>query len=799
MASAKLSSQDSHLRNTAQYENIAKWKTYTFNAPPNYALCSDPGDIVQLTDGIFTSGYFWTQKTTVGWQRKRPIVITIDLGRIEPIRGVSYNTAAGVAGVTWPGSIHVLVSDDGKNYFVIGDLITLSNKRDAPPAKGYAVHRYWSDSLRTHGRYVQLLIDPGGPFCFVDEVEIYRGEDSWIAQQPMGEPTNGGIEFFQTNTTNNFIKSRLYADLREAREDIKNSGLGEKGIANLFEELDDIDFAIPKTPPVDPKSFSTICPINDLQARIFSVRAKMSRLKGLPPIEAWVSHPLDYIKPTQKSDSSSRRQIEVAMMRGEWRSAVFNLTNSVSKPAHIEFSINGLPGGNNPDYVSVYEVQWTDTRELEPIGAALKEMPRTKLGYSTIIPSGMTRQIWLSFHPINIAPGNYMGQIIINESDGNRHEIPLKFRLFPLAFPDKPTLHVGGWDYTDSDAMYGVTTTNRGALITHLQERFVDSPWGTSGVMPFGSFDPAGNFIQKPDTSRFDTWIARWPNARRYYVFLNVGASLAGFKMGSEAFEARVKTWIDFWMTHTATKGIKPDQLFLLLLDEPSENDQDRIIIAWAKAIRAAQPEVMLWENPSYLNPEIAMPEMMSSVDVLCPHRLQMLSQGKHFEDFYRKQKAEGKRLDFYSAGGPVHLLDPYSYVRLQAWNCWDLGAESTFFWAFGDTGGGNPWNPYMATGMNYAPMFLTPDSVTPGKHMEALRESVEDFEYFVMLKDAIAKANPGNLALPKAKELLQSGAHRVLDAKNANMLNWSDDKNRWIAEEVRLEILETLVVLKEK
>ena len=98
---------------------------------------------------------------------------------------------------------------------------------------------------------------------------------------------------------------------------------------------------------------------------------------------------------------------------------------------------------------------------------------------------------------------------------------------------------------------------------------------------------------------------------------------------------------------------------------------------------------------------------------------------------------------------------------------------------------------------MNYAPMFLAPDSVTPGKHMEALRESVEDFEYFVMLKDAIAKANPGNPALSKAKELLQFGARRVLGEKNANKLNWSDDKDRWIAEKVRLEILETIVALK--
>jgi hypothetical protein len=796
MASIEASSQNSNLQDTAQYANIAKGKMYKFDTPPNYPLCSDAGDAFQLTDGRYTSGYFWTQKTTVGWQMKRPVIITIDLGKIDPIRGVSYNTAAGAAGVTWPLSVHILVSDDGTHYFPTGELIVLSNKRDAPPAKGYAAHRYWIDSLRSHGRYVQLIIDPGGPYCFVDEIEIYRGEDSWLTQQPMGIKSGGGLNFFQTNATNNSIKSRLNADLRDTIADMKGSNLGNKETAALLAELNDIEIAIPKMPLVDPKSFSAIFPINDLQARVFSVLAKMRRLKGMPHIETWVSHPLDYITPTQKSNSTSRRQIEMAMIRGEWRSAVFNMTNSQPLPAQIQFSINGLPGGNNPDYVSVYEVQWTDTIELKPIAAALIKMAHTKSGYSTIIPAGMTRQIWLTFHPMNIAPGNYKGKVIM-ESKGNKQEIPLKIRLFPFVFPTKPTLHVGGWDYTDSDAMYGVTATNRATLIAHLQERFVDSPWASSGVMPYGSFDPKGYFVQKPDTSRFDTWIARWPNASRYCVFLNVGASLAGAKMGSEAFVAKVKSWIDFWVEHAATKGIKPAQLVLLLLDEPSKNEQDRIIIAWAKAIRAAQPKLILWEDPAYVKPGKALPEMMSSVDVLCPNRVQMLSEGKHFEDFYRKQKAEGRRLDFYSASGPMHLLDPYSYVRLQAWTCWDMGAESTSFWAFGDTGGGNPWNPYLSPpGMNYAPMFLAPDSVTPGKHMEALRESVEDFEYFVMLKDAIANAKTGNPALPKAKELLKSGARRVLDAANVNKLNWSDDKDRWIAEKVRLEILETLVAL---
>jgi hypothetical protein len=781
---------------TSKYEKIAKGKSYTFNIAPNYNFCSDPVDATQLTDGIYTSGYFWTQKTTVGWQKTSPIIITIDLGKIEPIRGVAFNTAAGTAGVTWPLSISILASDDGSKYFAVGDLIAISNKRESPSEKGYVVHQYWTDSLKTHGRYMQLVIEPGDPFCFVDEIEIYRGDDSWLSQQPMGESTPGGIEFFQTKTLNNSIKSRLNTDLRVARNEIKNSGLSEKEIFNLLEDLEGIENSISGLPSVAPRTFSAIFPINDLQARIYSTIAKMRQMEGAQPVEVWVSHPLDHLAPTQKFDSTSRKEINLAMMSGEWRSTVFNLANSLPNPAHIQFSIKGIPGGDNPDYVTVYEVQETDTTELKPIGAALKEMPRTKSGYSTIIPAGMTRQVWISFHPENIAFGNYKGQVAVVEDNGNKHEISLRFRLFPFVFPDKPSLHVGGWDYTDSDALYGVTANNRSALIAYLKDHFVDSPWATYRVMPFGSFDSHGNLTKKPDTSNFDSWVARWISARRFFVFLNVSDSIDGSKMESIDFNAKVKSWIDFWVDHIIAKGIKPEQFYLLLIDEPYKKNMDRTIIAWAKAIQAAQPKLMLWEDPTYLNPEDALTDMMSSVDVLCPNRTQLLSEGNHFIDFYRNQKSAGRNLDLYSCNGPMLLQDPYSYIRLQAWSCWEIGAESTFFWSFSDTGGGNPWNPYIEPRKYFSPLFLSPDTVISGKHMEALRESVEDFEYFVMLKDAIAKAEPENPALSKAKDLLQTGARRVLEDKNANQFDWINDKDRWIAEQVRMEILENLVAL---
>ena len=53
-------------------ENIALGASYTMEPGPNYSLCSDPGDAEQLTDGVYTDGFFWVQKSTVGYQEKRP-------------------------------------------------------------------------------------------------------------------------------------------------------------------------------------------------------------------------------------------------------------------------------------------------------------------------------------------------------------------------------------------------------------------------------------------------------------------------------------------------------------------------------------------------------------------------------------------------------------------------------------------------------------------------------------------------------------------------------------------------------
>src|SRR5574340_17438 len=182
-----------------QAGNIASGKKYTLFPAPNYTHCTDPGDAVQLTDGKTTEDYFWTQPGTVGWQGVEYAMVTIDLERVESIAGLSFRTAAGVAGVQWPGAIHVLTSDDGNAYRDAGDLVAMDLKAHGPWPKGYAIRRLFAGDLRMRGRFVRLLMLPAADsaFTFVDEIEVLRGSPELLHGEPAGEPV-GSVEDLRT-------------------------------------------------------------------------------------------------------------------------------------------------------------------------------------------------------------------------------------------------------------------------------------------------------------------------------------------------------------------------------------------------------------------------------------------------------------------------------------------------------------------------------------------------------------------------------------------------------------------------
>jgi len=251
------------------------------------------------------------------------------------------------------------------------------------------------------------------------------------------------------------------------------------------------------------------------------------------------------------------------------------------------------------------------------------------------------------------------------------------------------------------------------------------------------------------------------------------------------------------WTRHLKGQGLNADQLVILLVDEPHDVKQDAVIVVWASAIRAANLGVVLFEDPTYEDPSKGDPAMFAASDVLCPNTPMMVQCGEPFRAFYRKQQAAGKTLWLYSCSGPAKLLDPVTYHRAQAWLAFQMGAEGSFYWAFGCGGGiGDSWHAYAQAYSEYSPYFVSPDGVMEGKHSEAIREGVQDYDYLRMLRDALGqvKATGGDAAWQaRAAALLKDGVAAAVKSVAPSNQTWLVEKDRSAMDAVRIQALDLL------
>jgi hypothetical protein len=785
--------------------NIALGKPYTMSRAPNYALCRDAGDATQLTDGIYTKGYFWTQKSTVGWSNAFLHTITIDLGKTEPICGVSWNAAAGTAGVTWPSLLSLYVSEDAENWYFLGDIFEQSIAQyGRPPEDKYSVYRIASTSLASKGRYVCFQIFQN-QYCFVDEIEVYRGADS-LLDQPAGQEV---IPSPKTHYWAQCLQGRLLEDFRtisEALQALPDSADKNAALA----KLPGVEKSLQKLQYHDLAQFLTVIPMVPEQADIFALHAAVLRAKGFPKPAFWRNNRWENLSPLAIPPPESPQPLQVEMMRGEVRAESVNILNPSGQELTFLVTVSGLPAGSGLD---LREVVFTDTRQLQTVSSALRPGQGESLTLS--VPAGSSRQVWLSFNRPSLKAGQYPAVVSASAAGQETLTIPLNLVVHDLDFPAAPRLHVGGWDYLNGKtSRYNPSGGDIEANLAMMREIYVDSPWATNSVVPRGAkFGPNGALLnaRELDFQEWDAWVKRFSGARNYCVYWAVNDNFQREPAGTERFNRMVGDYITVWVDHLRQNGLRPEQLVLLLVDEPSSPVRDSIIIPWAKAINAAQPETVIFEDPIHSEPEKGLQEMFESCDVLCPNTVHLVSRGQALRDFYVRQREAGRTLWLYSCSGPARLLDPVSYYRAQMWQCFHWQAKGAFYWALGCGGGtADSWHAYNQSGTEYSPFFVSPDgSMTmSAKQSEGIREGVQDYEYLCLLQERIAalrNTTRNRNLLGQAEELLAGAATRVLESlkpagagsEDYYSIHWNDPKDRDSMDKVRIEVLRMLSALK--
>ena len=788
-------------------DNIALHKKYDMLTRPDYRHCTDADDAIQLTDGIRTVGYFWTQKSTVGWYSQKPAIVVVDLGQEEPICGASWNTAAGTAGVFWPESILVFSSNNQKQWNLIGDLVIDGTVAKMPPSpNNYEIYDYSTRSYSASGRYVAFMVTaPKGSEIFCDEIEIYRGDES-CRQNPRYKMsiTSSLPEFYSNNVNYLLATKRMDYDLKAIAASIKTLPEGsierEEGLEEtrrLSEELSGMSFdkGIIK---------STVLPFADyrISAEIYAANRYLLQSRGFRKPFIWKSNRWDNLTlidnpPTSVTplDVKSATSLSIEMMRGEVRSDTFSISNPTKNALAFEIKAKGIPS------VRIHNVVVTDQNCGIPVGSALAPIDnndgRTDRG-GVGVPAGCNVQIWLSVYKPSAKAGKYHGSIVV--SGGLKAKIPVTLTIHDFDFPKEHTLNVGGWQYAAT-----FNDSNKLANYALMRDFGMNVTWGHSSILPKNpQFDADGNLsnYDSLDFARFDSWIHDWPSCK-FYCVTHFGSrtEFFGEKQGTPRFKKMLVTFFKALERRMEHHTLRPDQLVYLLEDETHTAEQDRFIISWLTPLREGGVKVRQFTDPMYDDPNQGIPEMFEVNDILCPKTSQLIAGGKPFRDFYIRQREAGRELWLYSCHGPAKNLDPVTYWRAQAWHAFSIGAVGSHFWAFGNTAGtGDSWAAYNQSGTEYGPHFVSKqESPMVSKQSEAIRESVQDFEYLVMLRDAIdakSKAGVNNAALAKAKNTLDDAVAKATDASGSSV-NWRNTNRHNVLDECAVSVLRALSELK--
>jgi hypothetical protein len=760
--------------------NIALGKAATFSAPPNYPLGAK--DATPLTDGKYSSlgdgkeasSVMWKQKSTLGWRFVGRTTITIDLGSVQSISGVSYSTVAGRDWVEWPQSIYIATSDDNKIWHYAGDLVQLSQKNNT---KGYAKFIYETNNLHTKGRYIAFGI-VARPYIFVDEIQVYKGDDAWLTQPASGRVISSMDDMTKEAVYKNGIQKRLNNDIAAIRKEVAESHISPQHKSTFMAELDkNADAALNMTPP--PLDLKAILPINDIHRDILAVHGELLAAEGEKLLTAWHQPRYAWLPFLAKPNDIEKATLDFSMLRNQFRSDNLLLTNASGETQKVLLQLKNPPQGVHNGWLQVDSVAWTDTLQGVPVADALLPVQLQNGSYQIDVPAGMTRKVWFTIDSSKVPAHVYKSTFVISGA-GQQITVPLQISVSKIAM-GTPRFSLGMWDYTNvKKGKLGITPENRESAIKLMRSHYVDSPWavGVSLSAPF---------------EQFDQWVAMWPGARHYFVAAAVGDSYGISKIGTPEFDTKVGVWAKELSAHLKELGLEPRQLGINLRDEPHDDKSDAIVAAWAKAINTAAPELTIFENPIWERPDqTKIQDAITQADILCLNFPIFKKGGAPVEKYFENLRDQGKKIWFYQVNNVVRLIDPQEYYRFQPWQAFAIGGTGEGYWSFGDTAGASSsWNEYDNGISGYTPVFIDKNTVTNSVHWDAVREGIEDYEELAMLQDRIKTSNDGAWK-SRAQDVLSNAVAAITGSWTGNY-NWQDAKDPIMADE-QLQLVQKML-----
>ncbi|MFH1741760.1 MAG: FG-GAP-like repeat-containing protein [bacterium] len=468
--------------------------------------------------------------------------------------------------------------------------------------------------------------------------------------------------------------------------------------------------------------------------RLRALSAAGSVLAPTGSFFAWEFDPWAYFDAQQTLPTPENKtdQMNVSLCVGEYESLALNLTNMIGDTLEVRVRADDLvgdqayPAGEHMEFRRAVTVS---TLRRERVADAL---PKLDQGGLITIPSLESQQLWITVNANELAPGDYVSGIRLRsvEPDPTEIFIPIAIKVYDLKLPRPRPLRFCLWTYSGR----GLGTDND-LVLKDLIDHGTTVLFGRS---PTGQCDAEGNIVGDIDFAGHDKSVKRL-SPHGFLLFIGNTAGLSGQPFLSEPWRKAFIVYLRKWVAHMKELGLDYDDWGLYPYDEPSTpyTSTTLNLIEVAKVIREADPNILIYTDPTSGTTMETVKMFTGLIDIWCPSA-ELL---ERFPEIISEAKRVGKEVWFYDAAGRSKTLSCFGIYRWRFWYAWNLGLTGAGWWCYGREEPDN-WDGPNETGDYYYTVYTgSGEEVVSSKRWEATREGIEDYEILYLLREAIREA----------------------------------------------------------
>lgn len=691
-------------------QNLALNKPYTLSETPNYTHSAPSTDKTSLTDGIKTNkGTYWTQKTTVGWNKKTSVRINLDIKQVQPIETITFGTGAGQSDVYFPQNVYVFISEDGKKYEYAGDMMSAPNLPDTTYT-GYRKATFELNAINRKARYIILEAIPRNNYLFCDEIEVIKG---------------GKIEKNRSE-----IKFDI-ADYNKARDCIKTEEHQRK---NLSKVLDSMPEDIKKSMEIKSTDVTTQSPVilrEEIGKGLGSYLNK--RFKSSWTIESvnpWMDFNPFYqpISPKNALDYQFHLPLEGVQY------GAFALTNTETKP--LELSIQ-LQKNNQPSVeITLFEVRQVSVKEGDMVSD-----PILPLGNQLKIEPGITKTVFFKISGVKI--GDFTHKLSVSGKN-KTVAIHINAQVVQLKNLDKKSsLSANVWAYFNRPILQ-----QRPSIIGNdLRQHHVNTIVVPTAMLPLinnNDYSKTTNYLVQ--AGKFDKVLLY-----NSYVWADRKNGYKGGQFMSSEWKQYFIKWYAGIQQALKKLGYSEEQIYFYPYDEIRDANEIKDFIKLIQWAKQAVKGIQFYATLSYEDP---IQQLTPLLDIVQLHheKDRMITLPKHHAEIWT-----------YSGSAPLRAKSPYTYFRLMAWEAFANGYKGIGFWNYSTNDKDYPVDRLLLNpATDYSVIYTGEgDRIISTRRWEAFRLGIEDSD--------ILMAYSKKYGIQKAKEIAQEVLANPSDLNRAD------------------------------